>query len=522
MKKIFNYSILLLCTLVMGLTGCKKEELVFDYEKLHFETKADAILLEVTVPSGTGEKDDIYVVGAFNDNKVNAEFKLTKHPETGYKFGIYLYEEDFVEGYTLADGFHFVNATLGAEVYDKEHVIANAVAGQRYEISFSRWNTTEKPIVPGEFEHLYVLGNVDGTDWDPAAPLELEMVGTDIFRAELSFPNETNWFAFCTEYGTWDIVNAARWGAGGAELTEGAPLDIVCDGTEQTVTIPGGKYVITVNMVKKIAYLGEEEPVVGEKFPTFEHDGDAIYICNMAGWDEVALYAWHETEPELFGGWPGAQPKEKFTFKGYDWYFFDCGAENAGLFYHFIANNNNNGKQVEPLCEYELTTDGIKYIIIKTDLSKEEIEDPENYDFGDGPAPKPDEKTSLTVFLYDATETMNYCLNAETEPVEVEKFMYSWGSPNNILGEWPGTAFSEFAVDEWLGLKLLSFEIECEVGDSFNFILNNKGPHDEGVEEGVQYDAFKVDITEEDMVVYYKLTDSAASPLELMAKMPKR
>lgn len=521
MKKIFNYSILLLCSLVMGLTGCKKQELVFPYENLHFETKADAILLEVTVPSGTGEKDDIYVVGAFNGNKISPEYKLTKHPETGYKFGIYLYEEDFVEGSTLANGFHFENATLGKEVYEKEHVIANAVAGQRYDISFTRWNTTTKPIVPGEYEHLYVLGNVKGTDWDPAAPLEMEMVGTDIFRAELSFPNENNWFAFCTEYGDWDIVNANRWGAGDAALSAGEVVDLV-NGDGQCVTIPAGTYVITVNMAKKIAYIGEEEPVVGEKFPHFEQDGDAIYICNMAGWDEVALYAWSETEPELFGGWPGAQPKEVFQYKGYDWYFFDCGAENAGLFYHFIANNNNNGKQVEPLVEYELTTDGVKYIIINSNLTKEEIEDPETYDFGDGPAPKPEEKTSLTVYLYDATETMNFCLNAESQPVPVEKFMYCWGSPNNIFGEWPGTALSEFDVEEWLGLKVIKMEIECEVDDSFNFILNNKGPHDEGVEEGVQYDAFKVDVTEEDMVVYYKLTDSEATPLELMAKMPKR
>lgn len=510
MKKIFNYSVLLLCSLVLGLTGCKKQELVFDYEKLHFETKADAILLEVTVPAGTGANDAIYILGAFNGNKISPEYKLTKHPETNFKFGIYLYADEFVDGATLANGFHFENAVLGQEKYEKEHVIDGAVAGARYEISFSNWNTAVKPIVPGEYEHLYVLGNVVGTDWDPAAPLEMEMVGTDIFRAELSFPNENNWFAFCTEKGDWDIVNANRWGAGDALLSADEVVNL--ENGEQCVTLPQGTYVVTVNMAKKIAYLGEEEPAAGEKFPTFEHDGDAIYVCNMAGWDEVALYAWSETSPELFGGWPGAQPTEKFQFKGYDWYLFDCGEENAGLFYHFIANNNGGGKQVEPLVEYELTTDGIKYILISADLKAEEIEDPNTYEFPD-PTPKPEPETVwIDIYVYDATTAAFTMEGGEETPAS----FYAWGS-SEIFGGWPGMLLSEWEDVTILGMPLKKFSIECEEGSNYNLILNNKA-----TSGNQQYDAFAVTAEGELTEVYYKLTDTEATPLQVTPLAPRR
>ncbi|MBO4362508.1 MAG: hypothetical protein J5823_06985, partial [Paludibacteraceae bacterium] len=77
-----KYHIIPLLLAAVMLVGCQPEELVFEHEKPQFETKANAILLEVIVPAGTSTKDQIYIVGAFNGLDTllyeNPDYLLTK------------------------------------------------------------------------------------------------------------------------------------------------------------------------------------------------------------------------------------------------------------------------------------------------------------------------------------------------------------------------------------------------------------------------------------------------------------
>ena len=97
------------------------------------------------------------------------------------------------------------------------------------------------------------------------------------------------------------------------------------------------------------------------KFPKIEHDGDAMYFVNAAKWGAMALYAWGDEE--ICGGWPGLQPTGQFEYKGYQWYYFDLGAANAGKEEHLIVNKNNNGEQVDA-ASYFLTTDSLFFFIV--------------------------------------------------------------------------------------------------------------------------------------------------------------
>lgn len=508
MKKIFQISLLLIASLALMLTSCKKDEIVFDHEKPQFELKADAILMEVIVPAGTAAKEEIYLVGPFNGmdtlNFENPLFKLTKAAKNDSKFGIYLYPDEFVDGKTLADGFWFVSAKQGLEKGSPMHIIEGAQLGVRYDQSIVAWaGAKEEPEIEHDGFVVYVLNE---TGWDDLALYAWGSGLPDLFG---SWPG-----AQPTGKEKVDGVEYIYFDCG--EANTGLTYNLIFNNNNNGSQLADFGYTIDHNVFLKITAEGVEElGEPGEKFPTFEHDGDAIFVCNMAGWDEVALYAWSATDPELFGGWPGAQPKEQFEFKGYDWYLFDCGAENAGKFYNFIANNNGGGKQVEPLCAYELTTDGIKYIIIRDDLSAEEIEDPNTYDFGDapGPGPKPEpEKVLIDIYVYDATTAAFTMEGGEETPAS----FYAWGS-SQIFGEWPGKLLSEWEDVTILGMPLKKYSIECEEGSNYNLILNNKA-----TTGNKQYDAFAVTAEGELTEVYYKLTDTIATPLQVTPLAPRR
>lgn len=510
MKKIFNYTVLLLSAFLMTLTGCKQEPLTFDHELQQMPSKADSILLEFIAPAGTAQDEVISIMGAFNGGEKYALGKT----QNSRKWYIYLSENDFVDGKTLADGFTFFSNKSGKLYTAKGEPdtlsLSGAKQGAWYNIWGMRWEASFKePLIPGEYAHLYVLGQVVGTDWDPEAPLEMEMVGTDIFRAELSFEAATAYFAFCTEYGDWETVNANRWaGAANDLLEEGAAVALVKG--EGCVTIPAGTYVITVNMAKKIVYIGTEEPIEGDKFPTFEHDGDAIFVCNLAGWDTCALYAWGTEIPELFGGWPGAAPKHVVEYKNNTWYAFDCGASNAGLFYHFIANNNGGGKQVEPLCEYELGTKGIKYIVIYDDLSCEEVADPDEVPAGE-PKPEPDpEPGRVDTVIITVHDTITTRLFFVDETTENKHSVYSWGNDNEgnnqqIFGGWPGVKWTTWKQVTFLGKTFYYYEFDAPQGQAINIIVNGDG-------EGNQYNAFAFKVGEK-TDVFYAIGDTEATEL---------
>ncbi len=70
-----------------------------------------------------------------------------------------------------------------------------------------------------------------------------------------------------------------------------------------------------------------------------------IYICNEAGWSEVALYAWPENG--VFPAWPGIVSSGTIEKNGKVYHKFDMSDSYFGTALNYIANNNAQGSQVD-------------------------------------------------------------------------------------------------------------------------------------------------------------------------------
>lgn len=538
MKKIFNYTVLLLSAFMLCLTGCKQEELVFDHERQQFETKADAILLEFIAPAGSALDEVIYITGAFSDGK---KFQLEK-TKNDKKWGIYLYAEDFQNGKTLKDGFTFVsekNGLLYTIKGEPDTCYTDITYGQWTNIWGMRWEsqfkTGDEPeeIVPGKYEHLYIIGNVENIGWTPADVLEFEMVGTDIFRGEFTFPNATSYFAILTAKGEtnddWATVNAARWGANDALLTEGAVLDLqLQDGSDQCVTIAQGTYTITVNMVTNQIVIGNGDwgtgsGNTGDKWPTVKHDGDAVYVMDAAGWGAMRLYMYGTTN-NLNGDWPGMVPTDSVVFKGNKWYYFDLGAANAGQEEHLIFNNGN-GVQIAGTIEPFLTLtggDSIYYYVLTSKDELTRVEDPASVAAAEPeptPDPEPGRIDTVIVTLHDSVTTHLYFVDHSTNM----HYVYAWGS-YELFGGWMAGDNAKWADWEsvtFLGQTFHHYAFKAEAGNEFNLIIANKGYADLAEADQKQYDAFTVKVGESTDLFYEIYDDHATKLVPTAAEISK-
>ncbi len=162
MKRIIN-RLLLLPLVALAVSGCTKEEIVFDHEKPQFEIRSDAILLEVILPTNSVDDDSYFIVGPFNGGAEVAVDNPTwqlQRAETGIrKWGIYLNPASFTGGKTLADGFTFVSKSQGEErtVFNEpaEHTLDVAV-GSRTNVWVAQWKAFfDPPPAPKEFYTLY-------------------------------------------------------------------------------------------------------------------------------------------------------------------------------------------------------------------------------------------------------------------------------------------------------------------------------------------------------------------------------
>lgn len=379
MKKILNFSLLLVASLALMLTGCKKEEIVFEHEKPQFELKADAILLEVIVPAGTAAKEEIYIVGPFNGmdttNFENPVFKLDKAEKTDAKFGIYLYPDEFVDGKTLADGFWFVSAKQGIEKGAPMHKIEGAQLGARYDESIVAWaGAKEEP----EIEHDgFVVYVVDETGWDALA---LYAWGSDLPELFGGWPGVQP-----TGKEKIDGVEYIYFDCG--EANTGLTYNLIFNNNGGGTQLADYGYTIDHNVFLKITPDGVEEMgTPKEKFPYKEHDGqDIVYVADNAGWEAMALYMWGDVnnldrDGGESAGWPGLQPDGDFEFQGLTWYYFLMGSANNGKNENMIFNNNGGGSQTGDT-NVDLA-DGNEYFYrVNADLSVTVIENPDEFDF---------------------------------------------------------------------------------------------------------------------------------------------
>lgn len=497
MKRLFNYMFLMMAAATLALTGCQKEEIVFDNELPQFEIQADAILLEVIAPTGTSSDEVLYITGPALDGE---KLRLTKaEKESVMKWGVYLFAEDFAEGKSLKDGFYFYSETNREErsaVGDSVMHKLDVAYGTRTNVWVNSWakffDGGDKPI-----EHDgYAVFFIDETGWDA---ITLYAWGS------------------AEAFGGWpgaapmgrETINGVEFqyidfGAG----NEDADLNLIFNNNNGGTQLGDYNFIVKSNLYVKVTADGVEafDPFSADLWPNYAHDGDGIYICNKAGWDECALYAWGDGIDELFGGWPGTAPSHSFEYKNNTWYFFECGASNAGLFYNFIANNNNNGKQVEPLCAYELGTDGVKYIVIYEDLSCEEVANYDDVPAGEqkpDPDPTPGGTDTIYVTVKDTISTHLYFVDKSTIKMH---YLYAWGS-GELFGGWPGVKWTTWENVTFLGQNFHHYEIVAEYGSEYNLIINNKGYTELTEAEQKQYDACTVKVgTKTDL--FYTIHDT--------------
>lgn len=512
MKKIFNYSILLLCSLMLSLVGCKNEPLVFDHELPQFELAADAILLEIIVPSGTAADEQIYIVSeAFADGK---KFACEKSSKSNKKWGVYLYPADFAAGKSLKDGFSFESKQSGAERSVKNEAVKHTLdvaVGTRTNVWVERWasyfQSGDTPeIVPGEYEHLYVTGNIDGSNWDPANPIELEMVGTDIFRGEITFTEATSYFAIATEMGDWDTFNAARWGASDALLTEGAVLDLVPQsGSDQCVTIAAGTYVITVNMAAKQIVIGEGDWTKPELPGKYEH----LYVLGNiegTGWTPGAPIEMEKVGRDLF--------RAELTFVPADgnsicYFAFatEKGADNDDWTTlnkaRYGGGELKEGEYVpltlQTTSDMTVTIAPGTYTITVNMIFKEAVIGEGDWSTREEPKEEEEKGDDTPIEIVPDTITTHLYFIDETTDMH---YVYTHGDGVELFGGWPGADWTTWETATFFGQKLYSYEFEQQRGLSVTGIINNnKGTQIEPAFKFVVGDQTEYFFTIEDKVV---------------------
>lgn len=361
MKKSIYNLLLLLISLVGLMSSCNKEELVFDHELPQFELRSDAILLEVIMPRGTSLDDQIYIAGAFNGGDEVAlqdlKWQLEKAPNSDVKWGIYLYPEDFVSGKSLADGFHFISKKEGVERTlqngDASHLLTVEV-GSRTNVTVDRWNSYfVVPEEPVEITHDgYVVYVLDHSGWKS---LYMYAWGSDLPELFGGWPG-------VQPTGTIEIDGQTYKYFDTGESNKGLTYNLIVNNNADT-QIDGPAIVLNKDYYFEIV---DGKWVAINQAPEIRHDGYTIFVEDQTGWDEVAMYAWGNDLPELFGGWPGKKPTGIVEINGVSYKYFDTGESNKGLAYNLILNNNGNGSQLKDFgvkldrdYYFRATTDGL-------------------------------------------------------------------------------------------------------------------------------------------------------------------
>lgn len=458
--------------MMAALTGCDKDEIIFDSELPQFETRADAVLLEVIMPQETTSDDHIYIVGDFNgglDAAVgNPMWELEKAQANNVKWGIYLDPDTYLDGKTLADGFYFYNAAQGVErTLRNEDVVRtdNPSPGTRTNLTVVRWaEYFNQPTDPDEIEHDgYVIYVIDNTGYDALA-----MYAWGDAEAFGGWPG-------IQVTGTVDVNGTVyKYFDTGAD-NAGLNLNLIFNNNG------GGEQLNDFNATLDRDYYLELSPTgVSEIDPNVTtHDGYAVFVVDKTGWDQLWMYMWGEVN-DLNGGWPGMEPSGKQTINGVDYVYFDFGEANTGLAENLIFTNNNG----EQLSDFAFTINRDLYL----ELTNKAVEiDPANYGGGDTPAP---EVPHHNVYVEDLTGWN-------------QLGVYAWCADNGpqVFGGWPGMLAADQETTVIRGRTFYIFDVE-ETESVANLIFHNN--------EGTQFDGISIVI---DRDIYLTVTSTTCTEI---------
>lgn len=435
MKKHIIWLFTLLACLTGALSSCSDDDIVFDHELPAFPTQADKVLFEVILPTGTSADDDIYIAGAFNgqtDSSVigKDEWKLNLKDSVTGKRGIYLDPTTFVNGKTLADGYHFVSAQQRNEVTALNDTVIrtqNPGVGTRTNIYVSKWAAYFAPA-PTKKHNGHVVYVDNQTGWDD---LYLYMWGdvNDLGGAWPGFKST----------GT-EVINGITYtyfdmGSDNNGLTE----HLIFNNGSGT-QLADFAYTIDHDVYLKVTAAGVEELNQETK-----HDGFVVYVKNDTGWDDLYLYQWGEVN-DLGGAWPGATATGTETINGQEYLYFDMGEANTGLKQHLIFNSGA-GQQ---LADYDYTIDHDVYLDV-TASGVKEINPT-------GDTPDTPQGDTFKIYIDNQTGWSDFTL-------------YVYGD-KELFGGWPGAKPS--GTETINGVTYQTWEIGNDAS-TYTPIFNNNG-----------------------------------------------
>lgn len=515
MKKIFQYSILMLTAIVLVLTGCKKEELVFEHEKSMFPLKENAVLIEAIVPMGTSSSDEIYITGPFAGDEM---IPLQKATESNAKWGVYILESDYHDGKTLADGFYFFSKKEGEERDlrgDSVMHYLTAQPGTTNNVYVMRWASYFNG--GGNKHEGYVIYIENQSDWDDVLLYGWADGQAEIFGAWPGAKVNGLETVYGTEYRYIDC---------GTEFDDMTYNLIFNNGNGKQFNGPA----LTLN---KNYFIRIKEDLTFEIFEPEQsgHNGPVIYVLDGLEWGKsITCYMYGDVndlgkDGGATAGWPGRTIDGVETVGAHSWYYFDMGEACVGKKESLIFSKNG-AMQLGDLFDYTIEKDKNLYVYLAPDKKVVEVEDPMNID----PSwtiyeaiEKEPETAIIYLCVYDSTSltfhTMSDLSDTAVATLDTTSTnIYAWGT-KECFGGWPGSPVQTWEKETLFGLTLSHYTIECHVGDYFNLIVNNQ---DAGLGGKYQYNGIVLEATEAYNEYYLKIGDKAITPLELSVKSPRR
>ena len=527
MKKIL-YGISAALLLAFGLAGCTEKEITFDHEKQAFGTQPGKILIEAIMPVSTRLTDDLFIAGPFAGDSAavvsepTGMWKLSHSDEVTEKWGIYLDPSSFKDGYTLADGFFFVNVQQGVERSVDNgpyyHTL-DARTGEWYNVYVDRWRSFFSGGGGGEdvgedepFPTLQGWGVfvVDGTSWDEIAMYAWISGSPEPFGAWPGMAPTGTWVYGKKKHVYFD-TGSDNIGKSGVNFifnnnNNGSQLENF--GVLQNQTIDKHFFfTITDDSVTAIPVPdvavdpegaggggddpgGDDPPGPGPDDPPGPTEKSAtVYVYAPSEWGTLNLYAW-VGEGAVTGTpeWAGLASTESETFNSLSYAKFTLGeAYITDSAINVIINDGTN-----QTVDYSVTFEDGQTYYYAIEGTALKVVDPQTY--SGGSVTPPDPPTPGTKYYV--------CILDETGWTASGRGIWMWNDGGNLFsGAWPG--LTTYTTETKGSYTYLKYELPSNTEATTYSIIFNDG----GV--GSQLDLPAADFTSA-TTVYYRVGSSTS------------
>ena len=354
----------------------------------------------------------------------------------------------------------------GAERTFKNEEVVRTEYGKintRINLTVNRWKSYfDKPADPGDIEHDgFVVYVDDQTGWNA------------LYMYQWGDANDLGGaWPGATPTGTVDIEGVSYKYFDMGEANTGLKQNLIFNNGDGT-QLGDFAYTIDRDIYLRITDAGCEEIDPEE---TVKHDGFAVFVVNLTGWDELTLYQWGDVN-DLGGGWPGAVPTGTQVINGVPYTYFDMGEANTGLNQNLIFSNNGASQ----LPDFAYTIDHDLYLEIGKTVK--EI-DPATYQPGTPDVPDEPEPTySYSLYVCDNSGWSDFAV-------------YAWGDAE-VFGGWPGAV--SYEARKVNGKVYWKFPVSVD-NANVNLIFNNN-------DGGEQFDGPNVTF---DHDIYMTITSTSA------------